>query len=137
MSDNYERLFQNLKRFEPSKKLRGCILARIYFKRKRSAAMRLAFSALAAVASLVAVIPSFQYAAREFSQSGFYRYFSLIFSDSGAVVASWREFALSLIETLPITEVAIFLATIFVFLISARLTAKNICAAGNYKFKLI
>lgn len=137
MSDNYEKLFQNLERLEPSEKLRARILARIDFKIKRFATIRLVFSALATTASLVAVIPSFQYATREFSQSGFYRYFSLIFSDSGAVIASWREFSLSLIESLPITEAVIFLATIFASLLFARLTAKNICADGNYKFKLI
>lgn len=126
MSDNYEKLFQNLERLEPSEKLRTCILTRIDFKKKRFVAIRLMFSVLVATASLVAVIPSFQYVAREFSQSGFYRYFSLIFSDSGAVIASRREFALSLIESLPVTEVAIFLVVIFVFLISAKLAIKNI-----------
>lgn len=137
MSDNYERLFQNLERFEPSEKLRARILARIDFEKRRSARIWLAFFGAGATASLVAIIPSFQYVVREFSQSGFYRYFSLIFSDSDAVIASWREFALSLIESLPITEVAIFLAAIFAFLLFARLTAKNIYAVGNYKFKLI
>ncbi len=135
MENNYEKLFNGLERFEPSDKLRAGILARIDFERRRSAIIRLTFLGIAAAASLAAMIPSFQYAAREFSQSGFYQYFSLFFSDSGAVLASWREFALSLAESLPLAEITIFLATVFTFLVSVKLAVRNFNL--NYKLKLI
>lgn len=136
MKDNYEKFFLNLEQIEPSEKLRGQILARIDFEKRRSARIRLAFFGTVAAASSVAIIPSFQYATGEFSQSGFYEYLSLLFSDSGAVLASWREFTLSLIESLPITEIAIFLAAVFVFLVSAKLAIRNIYTNINHKLKL-
>lgn len=124
------------KNIEPPEGLYLGILARIEREKRRIAVIRLAFFGVVAVASLAAIIPSFQYVAREFAQSGFYKYLSLLFSDSGAVLASWREFALSLAESLPITEITIFLTTIFVFLVSAKLAIKSIYINSNRKFKL-
>ena len=121
---------------EPPERLYLGILARIESEKRRIARIRLAFFGVVAAASLAAIIPSFQYAAREFAQSGFYEYLFLLFSDSGAVLASWREFALSLAESLPITEITIFLIMVFVFLVSAKLAIKNIYINSNRKFKL-
>lgn len=134
MNDNYEKLFSRLERLEPSDKLRAGILARIDFERSRSARIRLAFLGIASAASLAAMIPSFQYVAREFYQSGFYQYLSLLFSDSGAVLASWKVFALSLVEALPLAEITIFLVAVFVFLVSVKLAVRNFSI--NYKLKL-
>ena len=121
---------------EPPERLYLGILARIESEKRRIARILLAFFGVVAAASLAAIIPSFQYAAREFAQSGFYEYLFLLFSDSGAVLASWREFALSLAESLPITEITIFLVMVFVFLVSAKLAIKNIYINSNRKFKL-
>ena len=121
---------------EPPERLYLGILARIEREKRRIAVIRLAFFGVVASASLAAIIPSFKYVAREFAQSGFYEYLFLLFSDSDAVLASWREFALSLAESLPITEITIFLVMVFVFLVSAKLAIKNIYINSNRKFKL-
>ena len=126
MSDNFEKLFNKLERFEPSEKLRANILARIDFEKRRSSRIRLAVLGTVVAASFGAVIPSFQYAWRAFFQSGFYEYLSLLFSDSGAVLASWKTFILSLAETIPLAEMTIFLIAVFVFLFSARLAIKSV-----------
>ena len=126
MSDNFEKLFNKLEQFEPSEKLRANILARIDFEKRRSFRIRLAVLGTVAAASFGAVIPSFQYAWRAFFQSGFYEYLSLLFSDSGAVLASWKTFILSLAETIPLAEMTIFLIAVFVFLFSARLAIKSV-----------
>ena len=135
MNDNCEKLFQKLEQFEPSEKLRNGILARIDFEKRRSTRTRLAFLGALATASFVAMIPSFQYLAQEFSQTGIYQYLSLIFSDGSIVIASWKEFSLLLAESLPLVEITIFLATVFTFLISVKLAVKNV--GLNYKLKLI
>lgn len=122
---------------EPPERLYLGILARIEREKRRIALIRLAIFGVVALASLAAIIPSFQYVAREFAQSGFYEYLFLIFSDSGAILASWRGFALSLAESLPTTEIMVFLFTVFVFLVSAKLAIKNIYINSNRKFKLI
>src|SRR3989344_1902172 len=101
MSDNFEKLFNKLEQFEPSEKLRANILARIDFEKRRSFRIRLAVLGTVAAASFGAAIPSFQYAWRAFFQSGFYEYLSLLFSDSGAVLSSWKTFTLSLPAATP------------------------------------
>lgn len=121
---------------EPPERLYNQILARIKREKRRIARIRLAFFGVVATASLVFIIPSFQYVAQEFAQSGFYKYLFLLFSDGGIVLASWRELALSLAESLPATEITIFLATVFAFLVSAKLAIKNIYINSNYKLKL-
>ncbi len=135
MNNNFEKLFSKLEEVEPSKELRRGILARIDFEKRRSARIRLAFFGFIAMASFIAMIPSFQYIAREFSQSGFYQYFSLIFYDGDAVLSSWKEFALSLAETIPAMEITIFLAVVLSFLISIKLAVRNV--GLDYKLKLI
>ena len=131
MSNNFEKLFNKLEQFEPSEKLRDGILARIDFEKRRSARIRFAALGTVATASFGAMIPSFQYAWRAVFQSGFYEYFSLLFSDSGAVLASWKTFALSLAETIPLVELTIFLIAVFIFLISVRMAIKNIGIFGD------
>ena len=126
MNNNYEKLFQKLEQIEPSEQLRSRIMSSIRLEARRFARIRLAFFGTAAMVSLAGMIPSFQYAAREFYQSGFYEYLSLLFSDSGAVISSWKTFAFSLAETMPLAELTIFLAIALVFLISAGLAIKNI-----------
>ena len=41
--------------------------------------------------SLAGLVPAFKILFDNLTQSGFYEYFSLIFSDSGSVVAYWKE----------------------------------------------
>ena len=134
MKDNYKRLFEKINQFEPSEKLQDGILAKIDLEKRRSAGIRLIFFGIVATFLFVAVVPSSQYVAREFYQSGFYQYFSFIFSDSGAVLSSWKEFTLLLAESAPLTEITIFLATILAFLVSVKLAIKNVCVR---KLKLI
>ncbi|MBU6431075.1 MAG: hypothetical protein KGJ58_02540 [Patescibacteria group bacterium] len=133
MNDNYEKLFQTLERFEPSRKLFSLVTARIYLAQRRSARIRLIFGGMMAIASFAAIVSSFQYAIREFYQSGFYEYFSFLLSDSGYVLSSWKEFSVSLAESLPLTSITIFLAAVFAFLVSAKLAIKNIRPNYNYK----
>ena len=73
-----------------------------------------------AMASLAALVPAFQYAAEELSQSGFSTYFLLLFSDSRIVLANWQSFGLSLMESLPMVEITIMLSAMFVFLFSLK-----------------
>ncbi len=133
MDDNYEKLFRKLDQFEPSEKLHTHIMTRINLEQKRSARMRLIFLGTMAIASFAAMISSFQYAMREFYQSGFYEYLSLLLSDSGYILASWKEFSISLVESMPLVEITISLATTFAFLVSIKLAIKNIGINRYYK----
>lgn len=61
----------------------------------------------------------------KFSKLGFSDYFSLIFSDTGLLSTYWREYVLTLIESLPIVSLALSLVLIFIFFVSVeRMTSQ-------------
>ena len=80
--------------------------------------------------SAVSLVVVFVNTVSQFQTSGFFNYFSLLFSDGGTVLSFWREFALSLAESLPWLGLSLIFATLFVFLVSLRFTAKNLQKIG-------
>lgn len=58
--------------------------------------------------------------------SGLAQYFSLVFSDTGAVVAYGGDYISSILESLPVFGIIKFLVIILVFLGSLRITARNL-----------
>ena len=119
-------IFRHLAQIEPSHGLLGSIMLRIMQERQRVARMRVFFLAASALGACGAIVPAVRYAAGELSQSGFYEYVSLAFSDSGALLASWKEFALLLAESLPLAGVTFVLAALLVLLCSIRVMAREI-----------
>jgi hypothetical protein len=71
--------------------------------------------------SFFGTISAARYAWGSFHESSFSVYASLLSSDGGALVLYWKEFMLSLIESLPITSATILLAAMFTLLLSAKL----------------
>ncbi len=127
--ESYKRFFEQLPEVAPPPGLNEAVLARIERTKKHSARRWcIGMSALAA-SSFAALIPAFRYAAEEGYRSGSYHYLSLLFSDSGVVLASWREFTLTLAESLPLLQASVFLGTLFVLLTSFRSALKNMPAA--------
>ncbi len=89
---------------------------------------RLAFYSVGAIGSLIAFIPAFGAMWTELAQSGLAQFISLIFSDTGAVFAFWDVFVLSILESLPALSIAVVFATLFIFLGSLKLLARDILA---------
>ncbi len=89
--------------------------------------MRVAFSLsfAAMLASVFGIIISIRYAMLAFYQSNFFSYASLAFSDTDVVAAYWREFAFSLLETLPLFAITFSLIAFALFLISLRMFVAN------------
>lgn len=114
------------KEVEVPENLSEKIINRIGLVEKRFARTRLVFFGALALASVIAFIPALKYLINDFSNSGFYQYLSLIFSDSEVILASWREFSLSLAESLPFLSIAALFSVIFALLWSLKLTFKNI-----------
>ncbi len=89
---------------------------------------RLAFYSVGAIGSLIAFIPAFGAMWTELAQSGLAQFISLIFSDTRAVLAFWDVFTLSILESLPAFSIAVVFATLFIFLSSLKLLARDILA---------
>jgi hypothetical protein len=72
------------------------------------------------ILSLVGSIFSIKSLIEEFSKLGFFDYFSLIFSDISIIGTYWREYILTLIDSLPITSLIILFFLLFTLFICIR-----------------
>lgn len=84
---------------------------------------RITLFSLAAAVSLAICIPALNAARTELAQSGAVQFLSLAFSDPESVFMFWSDFALSILESIPVLSIAIFLAAVFAFLISLKALA--------------
>ncbi len=126
MRKDYETLFQTLTPVIPPSGLQGSVLARLAWERRHAARRRLCAQGSLAVLSLAGSVPAVQYAVREFAATGFSQFFSLLFSDRGIVLTYWREFGLSLVESLPILGIVVVLVTAFALISSLSSAARNV-----------
>jgi hypothetical protein len=76
--------------------------------------------------STIGLIFSFNFAGNAMIDSGFGEFFSLMFSDPTIVGAYWQNFFLTLLESLPIVEITVFLSVIFLLLQFIRFLNKDI-----------
>lgn len=134
MEDKYKKLFGYINLIEPPKGLQSRILAKISMEEKRFAKIKVwAFGGSTAVsfcASLWAII----YLVGSIKATGFWQYFSLIFSENGAMLAYWRELSFSLAESLPIVSLIIFLTTTCFFIWSVANVMKKDIGIFNMNF---
>jgi len=70
--------------------------------------------------SLVGTIFSVKSLIEEFLRLGFFNYLSLIFSDIGVITTYWREYTLTLMDSLPVTSLIILFSLLFILFISIR-----------------
>ena len=114
-----------------SKEIPSDLYEKIVFKIEkasiRKAKISLFYQGLLAVVSFASIFPVFIGVIKGFSQSGFWQYFSLIFTDGGIVLSNWKVFLTSLLESAPFYEMTFFLIIVFVLLESAKF------ASGNYR----
>jgi uncharacterized membrane protein len=118
---------RHLSTLNPPEGLLEAVFARIELAKVRAARLRLAVSSVVASVALAALYPALRFAAQEFSASGFSDYLSLILSDTSALAAHWQEFALSLVESIPVFSITLALGTI-ILLLGAIKTASNYSA---------
>lgn len=131
MQDNLRLAIKKLEHNPPAGLL-GVVMARVTAEEARRARVNsFVFSGVTLVSLIVAII-MFEYAAQEFAQSEFLQYFSLVFSDAGAVLASWKEFLLVLAESVPLTELIFALIATLISFGSIKAVIKNINATYSF-----
>lgn len=87
---------------------------------------RITLFSLAAAASFAVCIPALNTTKAELAQSGIAQFLSLALSDPGTVFMLWSDFALSVLESIPVLSIAVSLAAAFTFLISLKALAHAI-----------
>lgn len=97
------------------------VMRRLDLERQRAALRRRfmwAFSASSGAAGLA--VPVWRTLRTAFAQSGFWAYASLVFSDARVVFASWQDFGIGVLESLPAVPIIAALALALVLLIAIR-----------------
>jgi hypothetical protein len=107
-------------------------LARVAEARIRLARIRAGLSACIALASFAVLVPVVQYTAEQLYASGFYDYASLFMSDRGLVFTYWREFGLSLVESLPSVALLVLIPIAVALLWSVSRLIKNVRTGFRY-----
>lgn len=105
--------------------LRKKILISIQREEIKRARVFIVTALVIGLSSITGMIFAFKYAITALTQSGFYRYASLVFSDFDIVLISWKDFILSLTESILLIGLTIALTTILLLLFSIRILVKN------------
>lgn len=126
MRKDCERLFDGLRRADPPARLLSAIITRINIAKRRTAIIKFALCSSASFLSSLVIVVACVWAAQSFYETGFEEYVRLMVSDSALVATYWQDFILSLVESLPILEVALLLLATLSFLGFARLAIRNI-----------
>jgi hypothetical protein len=113
------KLFQKAK-YESSPDLCLFLWQSINSREKQAARLKSWAFAFLGLASLAGLVPAFRALSSDLAQSGFYEYFSILFSDSGSVLSYWKELAFSLAESLPAISIIFTLSLFLICLLSIK-----------------
>jgi hypothetical protein len=105
---------------EPPAGLCSIVLSRIALARRRRARFHFMADGILFFFSGALLVPLAQYAGSEVYTSGFYEFFSLLFSDQQLILNSWQEFSITLLEKLPSMALLLVLAVLLVLVWSLR-----------------
>lgn len=125
MHDKLTEIFQEIK-YESSIGLNEKIWNTIKINEKRNSQVKLwIFSSLGFI-SFVGLIPTFKLLLNDLTQSGFYEYLSLVFSDTNTLLLYSKELFFSLVESLPTTSIIFTLTLLFTIFLSTKYVIKQI-----------
>ena len=125
MRENLKRAFLKAS-YQPEAGLADDLWQTIEKRKNRSAHFKLTILSITGGASISGLASTLKILSGDLAQSGFYEYFSLIFSDSRLMLAYWKELAFSLAESLPIMSMIISLSLIFILFLSLKHLMKQI-----------
>ncbi len=134
MLQNYKKLFGHIETLEPPVELLERVLLRIKKERRLITVKRRIFLFSAGLfVTIAAFIPAAQMVWNGFTESGFLKFLSLIFSDAEIIAGYWQNFVMSLLESLPVMGLVLFLAVTLAFLEMLKLLTKNLKFILNSK----
>jgi len=119
MEQSIKKLFKQAV-YHPESRLSGDIWRIVCEREKRASLISSWIYGTIGVVSFAIFIPVVNSLMVQFSQSGFYQYLSLAFSDLGSISMYWQEFMSSLAEAIPTTSLIFALLLLFIFLVSLK-----------------
>lgn len=126
MEQDLQKIFKQAK-YHPEGRLSGDVWATIELRNAHIAKWKKYSYMSLSVLSLFGSVFSIKSLIARSTQLGFFEYLSLAFSDSGVIAKYWREYTLSLADSLPVASLAITLFLLFVLFVSIK--------RASYQFK--
>lgn len=125
MEQNLKNLFKQVV-YSPESRLSGDIWSTLVNRNRRNTQTKFwVYSVLSSI-SFISLFPTLKQLGVSFERSGFYDYFSLAFSDSKLALLHSKEVSLSLVESLPVLNIILFLSIVLIFIMSLRFMVRNI-----------
>jgi hypothetical protein len=128
VEQNLQKLFKNAIN-HPEGRLSGDIFRVIQAKSARISKFKKFGYLGLSVLSLSGSVFSIKILIEQSIRLGFYDYLSLAFSDGGVLATYWKEYTLSLVDSLPVASLVASFFLLFVLFISIRRL--------SYQFKLV
>jgi hypothetical protein len=122
-------------KYWPARDLKQKVWNTIVKRNKRITQIKLWVFSLTGIASLIGIIPAFKIMLTDLTQSGFYEYLSLAFSNSNVIPAYSKELLLSISESLPTMSIILSLSLIFILFLSLKNIAKQIINNSRLSLK--
>ena len=119
MNDKLSKLFKE-DYVKPESRLSGDIWTAIQTKQAKSLKIQSLVYGIIGILSLGGFVFMTFYTKKQFSSSGFFQYVSLIFSDGSLFATYWKEYLLSLADSLPFASIGALLFLLFSMLISIK-----------------
>ena len=107
-----KQLFQMI---EPSENLKNSIINKIKTEEIKKTMYKIAFGSVISLTSITIMIMSVINIFQDAYQSGLSGYISLLFSDGASVISFWQSYMMSIVESLPIIQITIVVASVWVF----------------------
>lgn len=126
MHEDYEKLFNKIDSLRVPENLFAKVMSRLEREQRFFIMRRLIIFSISTIASTAAFIFTFQMLQTEFAESGFFYFFSLLFSDFGIIASYWKNFLMSLLGVLPATSLILFLGSILILINSLKWLINNI-----------
>lgn len=123
---NYQELFASFELPSHSPELLGRVMEKIEQKEHMALKRKLIFHSVFSVLSMAGLVLSWQWLQNNLASTGFWHFFSLLFSDSQVILAYWQNFALALIETLPVTALLLLSAVTLICLTFLKRLIKDL-----------
>jgi hypothetical protein len=124
VEQNLQKVFKNAM-YLPGGRLSGDVFSLIEYKSSHITKWKRFGYLSLSVLSLSGSVLSIKILIEQATRLGFFKYLSLAFSDSGVIALYWKEYVLSLADSLPIASLVVSLFLLFILFISIRRASRQ------------
>ena len=121
---------------EPRDELKNLIIKSIKVEERKKTIRNMVFSSVVSLASISMAVIFVINIIKDAYQSGLSEYLSLLISDSSSVLSYWKVYTMSIVESLPILQITILFASIWVFVWSMNIIINNLKSSKLVFYKI-